>query len=222
MGLFFFFESTFAQRGIFLQWEPEFSYTKDISDRWSSNLKLALRQNFAEPGKEGMVKDYQIDYAQLQGFVTYSLWTRTKLSMGYGFRLEDLLEASIGNEHRIMEQVGLVTHVDGKRLAHRIRAEQRFRENGLINRWRYRISYDAPLNGLRLDPGEKYLIFSNELLFSFNAAEQEGEDRLYVGLGWYFNDMRKLETGIQYRLGAIGSDNLENVIWLTSVYYLNH
>lgn len=213
--------NTFAQIGIRLQYEPEFSYTRDLSNRWSSNGKISMQNTFIEPSKEAATGDYQISYTQVQLFATYSLWTSTKLSGGYGFRFEDLLKTPLGYEHRVMEQIAFLTYLEGRRIAHRFRIEQRFSDEDYENRWRYRIAYDAPLNGRRLDPGEKYLITSNEFLFSFNRSGSDGENRLYIGLGWFFNDKRKLEAGIQYRLGEIGTDNPENTLWFTTGYYLN-
>lgn len=213
--------TAYAQQGLQLQYEPEFSYTWDLSSRWSSNIKAAVQNTFMQTSEEGATEGYQIDYTQVQLFATYNLWTSTKLSGGYSFRFNDLLDASIGHEHRLMEQVAFLTFLEGRRIGHRIRTEQRFREEGYINRWRYRVAYDMPLNGRRLDPGEKYLITSNEFLVSFNGIGSDGENRLYIGLGWFINDKRKLETGIQYRLGAIGTDHPENTLWFTTGYYLN-
>jgi len=210
-----------AQRGVFWQWEPEFSYTWKPADRWNANLKAAVQQTFNEPTREGVGSRYQINYTQVQFFGTYTLWTTTQLTGGYGFRFNDLLDRPPGREGRLMEQLTFLTYLGEKRLANRVRTEQRFEDGKFINRWRYRVAYETPLRGQRLDPGEQYLITSNELLFSFNAREQFAANRLYLGIGWYFSKERKLETGVQYRLDELGTGRPEHFLWFTTAYYLN-
>ncbi len=180
-----------------------------------------MQQTFNEPAGEGTGTRYQINYTQVQLFGTYKLWTTTQLSGGYSFRFNDLLGESPGREHRIMEQVAFVSFLGDRRLAHRIRTEQRFEDDEFINRWRYRLAYEFPLQGQRLDPGEKYLITSNEVLLSFNAWERFAGNRLYLGIGWFFSNKQKVEAGLQYRLDDVGTGQPENAIWFTTAYYLN-
>ncbi len=219
--LFLLSAGAFAQKGIFWQWEPEFSYTWKPADRWSANVKAAVQQTFNEPVDEGQDSKYQINYTQVQFFGTYNLWTTTQFTGGYGFRFNDLLDPAPGHEHRLMEQITFLVYPAGKRIANRFRAEQRFEDQSYINRLRYRIAYETPLQGSRLDPGEQYLITSNEVLFSFNAKEQFAANRLYLGIGWFLNNKRKLEAGVQYRLNEIGMGKPETAIWFTTAYYLN-
>jgi hemolysin activation/secretion protein len=213
----------FAQRGPYWMWEPEFSYTRKLGERWSANGKVAVQQTFNEPaGEDEEARSrYQINYTMVQLFGTYNLRPGTQLTGGYAFRFNDLLDAEPGREHRIMEQLTFLKYLGGIRLTHRFRAEQRFQDQSYTNRWRYRFAYEIPLQGDRLDPGEQYLITSNEVLLSFNAHERSGANRLYLGVGWYFSKERKLEAGVQYRLNDIGTGELENAIWFTTAYYLN-
>lgn len=206
---------------MFVQWEPDFSYTWKVSNRWTANTKMSIRNTLAEPSEKGTTAHYQVNYIQPQLFATYSLWTNLKLSAGYTYQLSQLTETHRGQEHRPAEQVAFLTYLGATRIAHRIRLEQRFRQRDYTNRIRYRFAYDTPLNGQQLDPGEKYLVASNEFLFSFDAARRLGENRAYLGIGWYFNDQRKLEAGLQYRLAGIGTHALINTLWLTTAFYWN-
>lgn len=210
-----------AQRGPYWMWEPEFSYTQKLGKHWSANGKLAVQQTFNEPSGEGEGSKYQVNYTMVQLFGTYNLRPGTQLTGGYAFRFNDLLDPEPGREHRIMEQLTFLVYPGGTRIANRFRAEQRFEDASFINRWRYRIACETPLRGDRLDPGEQYLITSNEVLFSFNAHERFGGNRLYLGMGWYFSKERKLEAGVQYRLNDIGTGKTETAIWFTTAYYLN-
>lgn len=209
-----------AQKGVDVQYEPSFSYTRDFSNRWSSNIQITSRSTFFKASEEGTTDDYKMNFLETQLFGTYTLWNSTEISLGYRIRGTNPLD-SLGFEHRPMQQIAFITYVGNSRLSHRARTEQRFREEGYENRWRYRLSYDKPLNGQRLDPGEKYIILSDELLYTFNAARSSLENRINLGIGWLFQEDKKLETGIQYRLGNIGAEDLENVIWFTTTYYLS-
>lgn len=162
-----------------------------------------------------------MNFVELQLFGTYQLWNDTKLSLGYKARGIEPLEPPLSSEHRPMEQIAFIGYKGSSRLSHRIRTEQRFRPDRYENRWRYRFSYDRPLEGQRLDPGEMYLVLSDEVLYTFNAVERSAENRLYAGLGWLFLKSQKLETGVQYRLGEIGTVGLEHILWLTTTYYIS-
>ncbi len=211
---------TIAQKGITLQYEPTFSYTKGLSNRWSVTSKLASRNTFLDTSEEGTIARYQLNFLEAQFFGTYNLWNSNKLGIGYTFRATDLLE-SPGFEHRSTEQIAFVTNVGNSHLAHRVRAEQRSRTAGYTNRLRYRLSYDKPLNGQELDPGEKYIVVSDELLYTFNAVESSAENRISLSIGWLLQKGRKFEIGIQHRLDDIGSQPLEHTAWFTTTYYIS-
>ena len=210
-----------AQQGVGLQWEPSTSYTWSLADRWKANTQAAVRQAFAETSENGTVGEYQLAFGQAQFFATYQWLTTLQISGGYLMRMNEPTQESRSFNHRFTEQVAFLLYFGQKRLANRIRTEQRFRNSGYINRWRYRISYDVPLNGQQIDPGEKYLIVSNEWLFSFNSQTRSHQNRLYLGIGWVANQKRKIETGLQYRLGGIGTGTLDNTLWLTTGFFWN-
>ena len=210
-----------AQNGLLLQWEPEFSYTWELANRWSANTKAAFQQSLSPPTETEPQRQYQFNHMQVQFFATYSVWTNLKLSGGYTFRINDPTETLGSHNHRLMQQLAFVSYLRGQRFANRFRLEQRFRDEGYINRWRYRISFDVPLNGENVDPGEKYLVASDEWLFSFNNQGHESQNRLYLGIGWYANSQRKIEAGFQYRLDGIGTGTLDNTLWFTTAFYWN-
>lgn len=219
--LFFFTKDGWAQKGITLQAEPGLSFTQKFQGRWSFNGKSTVRYTFLTPEEEGIKKEATFNFNETLLFATYEFWNNVKVSGGYGFRISTLSESHLFSEHRIMQQFGAVLYArGGKRIANRLRLEQRIEGSDYINRWRYRIGFDSPLNGQRLDPGEMYIILTNELLWSFNRIEQNGENRLYAGVGWFFNSQYKLETGLQYRASDLGPD-MANTLWFTTLLYIN-
>lgn len=86
---------------------------------------------------------------------------------------------------------------------------------------RYRISSDIPINGQKLDPGESYLIVSNEIIAEYFVSAFEFENRLVGGIGWYFENKNKFETSIDYRLDPIIVSPQRNRIWLKFSLYIN-
>lgn len=206
-----------------LRWEPEFSYTWSPYDRWSFNTKVGGRNTWIVR-QDNEINQTNYDWRHLEAhfFATYALFGGNRLGAGYQYRWESpFFEDHSGYEHRLMQQYAFVTFTGALRITHRIRAEQQISDDGFDNRFRYRFSYDFPLNGQQLDPGETYLILSDEVLWSVNAYDNELDNRIYVGIGWFFSDQRKLEIGLQYRLEAINKESAESIFHFNTAYYLN-
>lgn len=208
-----------AQEGWLWQWEPTLSYTREVSKRWVANAQTTAQQSLLPRSELNSGRRYHFENVQLQLFGTYHWRTHLKLTGGYSFRINDPIESLGSHNHRLMEQLTLLSYTGKYRWAGRLRVEQRFQDQGYINRWRYRISLDAPLNGEELNPGEKYLVASDEWLFSFNSQQHQHQNRLYVGVGWYTINQQKLEVGLQYRIDKIGSTALKNILWLSTAFY---
>nr|WP_262918755.1 DUF2490 domain-containing protein [Tunicatimonas sp. TK19036] len=209
-----------AQEKPTIQIEPGVSYNYNFQNNWSFNGKSTMRFTLDQPTDEGQERGSEFNFNETLLFATYEFWNNIELSGGYGFRIDSFDETWF-SEHRIMQQLGFILYAQaGKRVANRIRLEQRIQDADYTNRWRYRIGFDSPLNGRRLDANEMYIILSNELLWSFTSIEHDFENRLYAGLGWYFNSQYKVESGVQYRAANLGSE-LENAIWITNIFYIN-
>ncbi|MEM8966876.1 MAG: DUF2490 domain-containing protein, partial [Bacteroidota bacterium] len=161
-----------AQSTTPVQWEPGLSFTQKFPNRWSFNVNTFQRATFTELNSEEIDQDFRWNLNETQFFATYELWQNKKLSGGYAFQIQ-AEEPGEFHEHRLMQQFAFVTYaLGGKRIAHRARVEQRFRNSALTNRLRYRLGFDSPLNGEQLDPGEFYGIITNEFLWSFNQQGQ--------------------------------------------------
>lgn len=200
-----------------LIWNPELSYSWKTSDRLGFNTKLSIFNS---------VRDFDnnraIEYIEPQFSFSYGLSTRTKVGGGYYYRLSTPMIDDYQYEHRFLEQIGFISYLGDRRLAHRLRLEQRVRSSSYQNRFRYRLSYDFPLEGENLDPGEKYLILKDEMMTAFNKDEADAENRASLGLGWYFNSKQKFELGMQYRTLDIFNDGgISHLLLISSTYYLN-
>jgi len=112
--------------------------------------------------------------------------------------------------------------VGDQRLAHRFRLEQRIRTSSYQNRFRYRISFDFPLQGERLDPGERYLILKNEMMSAFNGSEADAENRASLGMGWLLRGNKMFELNLQYRTQDIFSGNgVSHLLLLGTAFYIS-
>ena len=200
-----------------LIWNPELSYSWKTSDRLGFNTKLSVFNSIRDFDNEGAIQ-----YIEPQFSFSYGVSPRTKLGGGYYYRLSTPLVDGHQYEHRFLQQIGFISYIGDRRLAHRLRLEQRVRSSSYQNRLRYRLSYDFPLEGEQLDAGEKYLILKDELMTAFNKNEADAENRASVGLGWYFNSKQKFELGLQYRTMDIFSDGgIEHLFLISTSYYLN-
>lgn len=209
--------SAAAQTDVETIWNPEYSYSWRASDRLAYNLKLSMFNSL-----ENLDNQSALQFIEPQFAFSYSASTRLKVGGGYYYRWSTPLIDGYRYEHRFLQQVGFVNYIGDRRIAHRIRLEQRIRSSSYQNRIRYRISYDFPLQGERLDPGERYLILKNELMSAFNAETADAENRLSVGLGWFFNRTQKFELGFQYRTQDIASgDGISHMFLVSTSFFMN-
>ncbi|MFP4089756.1 MAG: DUF2490 domain-containing protein [Cyclobacteriaceae bacterium] len=212
---------TLAQSPL-LRWEPDLSYSWKPADRWSFNTSAGGRNTWFSQQENGPEGNYAWEHVEIRLFATYSLFGDNRVGGGYQFRWRDPLESDeFGYEHRTQQQFAFISYTGTRRLSHRIRSEQRIRDIGFIQRFRYRLSYEFPLTGDQIDPGEKYLVLSNEVVYSISDAPPEIDNRLYLGLGWFFNRQRQLETGLQFRVEAYNTETPEPIFHLNTTYFLS-
>lgn len=197
--------------------EPAVSYSWASGDRWGYNAQLVGFMAVTHLEDRPF-----LEHTEAQLAASYGLGVRTKLGGGYLYRWDDPLEDGYAGEHRLMQQVGIVTYLGDRRLAHRLRAEQRIRTSSYVNRWRYRLGYEVPLQGERLDPGETYLNTSAEALVSFDRDFIGDESRVFAALGWFFSNRRKVEVGLQYRAqDVLAEGDVGHLLLITTAYYLS-
>ncbi len=198
-------------------WSPELSYSWSTSDRVSYTTKLALFNDLNQTDNQSF-----LSYIEPQFIMSYGLSTRLKIGGGYYYRWSEPLLDGYNYEHRFLQQLGFVSFIGDRRVGHRVRLEQRIRSSSYQNRLRYRLSYDFPLEGERLDPGENYIILKNEAMTAFNADEADAENRLTGGIGWYFSNQYKFELNLQYRTQDIFSDDgITHMVLVGTSFYIN-
>jgi len=185
-----------AQQPLNIKSEPAVSITQKFNKRWEVNGSVAGLYTYGGFGEHPLPAG--LNRLQISSFATYKLFNRQSLSIGYMYRKYAPLDEN-GYEHRLTEQYGFSWNISSYRIANRIRLEQRFRNAGITHRLRYRLSVDFPLNGQDIDPGEGYLILSEEPVFAIDNEGRSLENRFTAGGGWQITAEEKIEIGFEFR-----------------------
>ena len=212
---------TLAQDQVFYTgFFPEAAVTGSLNDRWQLTFKVESQHGSYDTRQaEGERWEYFYDRTDLQGFVALKINPFWKVSGGYQYRLEG---GDGANSHRSIQQVAYVQRLRRSRLGHRLRADQTYEPAEATElRLRYRLSVEIPLSGQVLDPGEFYLLFSDEVIGSYQDREGEVENRLVGSLGRYFSKKAKLEAGLDYRTDRYVAEGFRQRLWLKVGAYVS-
>ena len=199
---------------------PEAAVTGSVSEQMQLTFKVESQHGSYDARQtEGERWEYFHDRTDLQGFVARKLNPFWKVSVGYQYRLEG---GGGFNSHRSIQQVAYVQRLLRSRVGHRLRADQTYHPTEATEfRLRYRPSVEIPLSGQSLEPGEFYLLLSNELIYSYQEGASEVENRLVSSLGHYFSKNAKLEAGLDYRTDRYVAEGFRQRLWLKVGAYLN-
>lgn len=149
--------------------------------------------------------------------LNYHINNKSMLSLGYGyiptasFDLEQFQASSI--EHRVWEQFILTNNIGRLFFEHRYRVEQRWisaaSKNIYLDRLRYRLLLNIPINNAGLIDNTLFLSFYDEIFLNVTEAPFD-QNRLYAALGYKFNKALSVQTGyLRHRLGALNLDRLQ-------------
>lgn len=199
---------------------PEAAVTGSVSEQLQLTFKVESQHgSYDTRQSEGERWEYFHDRTDLQGFLALKLNPFWKVSGGYQYRLEG---GGGANSHRSIQQVAYVQRLLRSRLGHRLRADQTYHPTEATEfRLRYRLSVEIPLIGQSLDPGEFYLLLSDELIYSYQEGESEIENRLAGSLGHYFSKKAKLEAGLDYRTDRYIAEGFRQRLWLKVGAYVS-
>ena len=209
-----------AQQVFYTGFFPEAALTGSLNDQWQLTFKVESQHGSYDTRQaEGERWEYFHDRTDLQGFVALKLNPFWKVSGGYQYRLEG---GDGANSHRSIQQVAYVQRLLRSRLGHRLRADQTYHPTEATEfRLRYRLSVEIPLIGQSLNPGEFYLLLSDELIYSYQEGKSEVENRLVGSLGHYFSAKVKLEAGLDYRTDRYIAEGFRQRLWFKVGAYLS-
>ncbi|MFT4833994.1 MAG: hypothetical protein ACI8WP_000751 [Flavobacteriaceae bacterium] len=171
---------------------------------WNFNTSIVQRTSHLEALNK---KSWQFSYFEINQLFNRKINPSLSAALGYKYRSNDPVEQLDIYEHRITEQL-VWTHFERKwRLVSRLRLEQRFFQDDFAQRLRYRTSLDIPLSGEKLDPGEFYLVVSNELLLQVEkGSHEEWSDRIGGSLGFVFSKSLRLEASFIHRFERLTTE----------------
>lgn len=209
-------QNHFHQGGIF----PELAISYRVSGKWKLTGKVESQHGVLSYQKDVVSETrYFHDRTDLQLFGEYRLSPFLSVSGGYQYRLEG--EGGTNN-HRLIQQISIVRKKRAYRLGHRIRTDQTFEEGSAFQfRFRYRLSFEVPLQGTKLDPGEWYLLASGEPIIAIDDTPLEIENRLVLSFGRMINTRQKIETGFDYRIDRFIKDAGRSRWWWKTGWFVS-
>jgi hypothetical protein len=207
-------QNTAVYAGLF----PEMGLNIPLTERFKYTAKIESQHVlFTDDATNQNELSYFHNQTDLQSFVEFKVTSRIKMAVGYQYRLEDG-----ENSHRSIQQLTWLNQFRIFRLGSRLRADQKFSPSiSPEYRLRYRASSDIPLQGEKLDDGEKYFLLSNEVIFALQGGESSIENRIVVGIGHFFSRTEKLELSIDYRTDPYFSNVNRHRIWCKISFYWN-
>ncbi len=215
LGMLFLSSALSAQHRYRIGLLPQVNLNVKLGDRWRLNSKVEMRP-LLTAGRFGEAADgWQYGLTDLALLGAVKLSAQQTLSGGY-------LARFVGQEihHRTIQQFSLVNRFPSFRFGQRFAADQTFvPDEAMALRLRYRLSFEFPLNGESVDPGEAYLKLNHEYLNSFQEQEYDLEIRIAPSIGLVFTDRNKLETGLDYRLDGFLDAPGRSTIWWSVAWY---
>lgn len=196
---------------------PEMGVNLPLNDKFAYLLKIESQNELVDNGNYDFpIARYQHLLTDLQSFLSYKLTYSMKGAIGYQYRLS----GQGINSHRSIQQVAWVSNFRTFRIGSRVRADQTF-INGSIPefRLRYRAASDIPLKGEDIDPGEQYLIVSNEVILGVEGNDFAMENRFVAGVGHFFDNRRKFELSMDYRTDPYFPEINRHRVWLKLSFY---
>tara|TARA_R110002111_G_scaffold188780_1_gene254190 strand:+ start:281 stop:883 length:603 start_codon:yes stop_codon:yes gene_type:complete len=195
---------------------PNINIKHGLSGDWSLNSRIEFRQVL----KEGLFNqsesfNYNYIHTDLRAIISLKGSLNNSIGGGYLIRLKDN-----SNMHRFIQQIIFRTEYNSFRLSHRFRSDQSFDKYDTPEfRFRYRISFELPLNGKTLNLEEFYLKLNNEYLNNFKNG-YDLELRIIPLIGYTFFEKQRLEFGLDYRVDSfIKTNKPSNRFWISINYF---
>lgn len=197
---------------------PEISLTKKLNDQNKLNFKIENQEVIFDNREQGSANPQFTHYrTDLMMFFDRSVRPGVSVAMGVFHRFQEEEDAN-----RIIQQLAILQRLRYLRINHRFRTDQTFTKNDDFEfRFRYRISLEIPLQGAELDPGEFYLVVSEEPIFSTKGGQFEIENRTVAALGKLYSSREKLEWAIDYRTDGYIQEGFRTRLWAKISYYYN-
>ena len=193
----------------------------NVSTRVSGDVKLTANLESRHALYERIQSGddvFEHSYKQLEASAIVSVKTRVNQSLSGGYTF---IERPGADQHRLLQQYSIVSSFDAFRLGHRFASDQMFWDDNLEIRVRYRITFEKPLAGDRVDPKEFYFKSNNEYLLSFEDNSSDLEIRVLALIGYEFNSANSIEFGPGYRIKDFSGNGIDQAIWFSLNWYFS-
>lgn len=208
-------QASFAQNRFGVM--PQININFKLGEAWKANSKLENRQILYQNPYDGVGGRAEFERTDLDLIITRNKGTLKGLGAGYMIRRYDMDGSYL---HRLIQQYSFSRELNRINLAHRFRTDQSFQKNEATQfRLRYRLSLEKPLNGVKVDPKEFYLKFSNEYIGILKDQVGNMEIRAATSVGYNLTDDTQFETGFDYRAENLIESQTEHLLWLTLSFY---
>jgi len=183
---------------------------KQLNSKWNIHNEVQYRNYNAIGDLEQLLLRTGLGYSFNE--------KKNNVLLGYGYILsENYVENSDDkvsvNEHRIFQQFIAKQNIGQVKLSHRYRFEQRFVESDFKLRFRYFLGLNIPLFTKRADTYTYYFSAYNEIFLNTKPSVFD-RNRLYVGIGRYFNENLKVEVGYMNQFFETGNRDQLNILFL--------
>jgi hypothetical protein len=208
-----------------LRAQPQSREIVTQSTEWfalNSNIKLHKRLGFAFDGQLRFVGLENAQHFVRNGLEIYITPKFSIVPMGYmyvwNFRYGEQPTTYANNEQRLWQQVLYKHNYGGLFFSHRFRVEQRFIQkhntepNGSVvyegydtylNRIRYRLQIQIPLNKEKIETGAWFVGIFDELFYSWGKSitfYKPDQNRMYAAIGYQFSKNFSVQGGAFYQL----------------------
>lgn len=182
----------------------------NVSDKIKWNNSFESRHS-GYTSSENVFK-YRYILSDFSSLISVKIRTGQTVNLGYLIRFRD---SKI--YHRTIQQYNFIQNANARRIGHRVALDQTFADRELPEfRIRYRVVFEIPLSGDKVDPTEFYLKMGNEYILAFQEESSDPEIRLIPLLGYEFSRKNKLEAGLDYRLSGLSrSEEKQHRLWLS-------
>lgn len=179
--------------GVQLEIKPALSFQND----WKLNGRFGSRIVFFE-GSSSQSFTTLIDYERtdLELILTKKASSSTSLGAGYLARVQNGIV-----KHRLIQQFSISNKHETFSLGHRFRFDETFEvDKANTYRFRYRFSFEKPLNQESGKDKKTYFILNNEYIPSVQSGKYQMEMRLVPVLGFKLDKSNTIEVGVDYRV----------------------
>lgn len=197
---------------------PEISLSYKLSDKIKFNVKVeSFHAGFQTADSESPSWAYEYDVTESQFYTSWKINPFQSAAIGYQWAIGK----SGKSNHSSIQQYSFVHRPGNLLFAHRLRADQTFyRDESPRYRFRYRLSIEIPLQGQTIDPGEFYLVTSEEVIYGFQGKEGVFQNRLAAFAGHYFRNNDKIQIGLEHRVAARRNATVHE-LWIKVGWFIN-